>query len=179
MKTPAARRCFPWGEGWVSDIPLLTNFSTDRIRARRVTSVKLAVEVKRGMRPLKRALTVIVAVFFSLCIGAWMLMGPAVIRVENHSAREIRSIEMAGNGFSERISRLKPGGSVCVRPSGIPGESGLEFRADSDAGRIEATDLTYIEASGGYHVRILVSPDLKVNASHDGSVWMAFCGIWR
>jgi hypothetical protein len=130
------------------------------------------------MRPVKRALTV-VAVFLSLYIAMWMLMGHAVIRVENHSAREIRSIDVAGNGFNERISRLGPGESVCVRPSGIPGESGLEIRADSDAGRIEATDLAYIEASGGYHVRILISPDLKVNASHDGSVWMAFCGIWR
>jgi hypothetical protein len=135
------------------------------------------------MRPVKRALTVIVAVivavFVSLYIGAWMLMGPAVIRVENHSAREIRSIEVAGNGFNDRVSRLGPGESVCVRPSGIPGESGLEFRAVSDAGRIEATDLAYLEASGGYHVRILISPDLKVSASHDGSVWMAFCEIWR
>ena len=131
---------------------------------------------------MKRALTVIVvvivAVFVSLYIGAWMLMGPPVIRVENHSG-EIRRIEVAGIGFNERISRLGPGESVCVRPSGIPGESDLEFRADSDAGRIEATDLAYLEASGGYHVRILISPDLKVDASNDGSVWMAFCGIWR
>jgi hypothetical protein len=134
------------------------------------------------MRPVKRALTmivaVIVAVFVSLYIGAWMLMGPPVVRVENHSAREIRSMQVVGNGFNERISRLGPGESVCVQPSGIPGESGLEFRADSDAGRIEATELGYIEASGGYHVRILISPDLKV-ASNYGSVWMAFCGIWR
>jgi hypothetical protein len=131
---------------------------------------------------MKRALTVIlaviVAVLLSLYIAAWMLMGPPVIRVENHSAREIRSIEVAGNGFNARISRLGPGESVCVQPSGIPGESGLEFRADSDAGRIEATELGYIEASGGYHVRILISSDLKVASSY-GSVWMAFCGIWR
>ena len=86
---------------------------------------------------MKRALTVIVVVivaaFVSLYIGAWMLMGPPVIRVENHSAREIRSMQVMGNGFNERISRLGPGESVCVQPSGIPGESGLEFRADSDA----------------------------------------------
>ena len=53
---------------------------------------------------MKRALTVIVvvivAVFVSLYIGAWMLMGPPVIRVENHSG-EIRRIEVAGIG--ERI----------------------------------------------------------------------------
>ena len=132
---------------------------------------------------MKRTLTVIVvvivAVFFSLYIGAWMLRGPPVSRVENHSAREFRSLEVAGAGFKERISRLGPGESVCVRPSGIPGESDLELRADSDAGRIEATDLAYLEASGGYHVRVVISPDLKVNSPYDGSVWMAFCGIWR
>jgi hypothetical protein len=128
---------------------------------------------------VKGALAGIIAAAIALYIGVWMLLGPAVIRVENHSPHEIRAIEVAGNGFSERISRLGPGESVCVRPSGIPGESGLEFRADTDAGRIEATDLAYIEASGGYHVRILVSPDNKVNASSDGSVWMALCGIWR
>jgi hypothetical protein len=128
---------------------------------------------------VKGALAGIIAAAIALYIGVWMLLGPAVIRVENHSPHEIRSIEVAGNGFSERISRLGPGESVCVRHSGIPGESGLEFRADTDAGRIEATDLTYLEASGGYHVRILVSPDNKVNASSDASVWMALCGIWR
>jgi hypothetical protein len=135
------------------------------------------------MRRVKRAWTVIIAVivalFVSVYIAAWMLMGPPVIRVENHSAREIRSIDVAGTGFNERISRLGPGQSVCVRPSGIPGESDLELRADSDAGRIEATDLAYLESNGGYHVRILISPNLKVNASNDGSIWMAFCGIWR
>jgi hypothetical protein len=137
-----------------------------------------SLTVTRNER-LKRALTVIVAVILGFYIGDWLLMGPPVIRVENHSAHEIRSIEVAGVGFNERISRLGPGESVCVRPSGIPGESDLELRADSDAGRIEATDLAYFEASGGYHVRVVISPDLKVNSPYDGSVWMAFCGIWR
>jgi hypothetical protein len=81
------------------------------------------------MIPLRRALTVRIAVLLSLSIAMWLVMGPPMIRVENHSAREIRSLEVAGNGFNERISRLGPGESVCVRPSGIPAESGLEFRA--------------------------------------------------
>lgn len=132
------------------------------------------------MKPaLAVIVAIIVAVFLCLYIGAWMLMGPPVIRVENQSAREIRSIEIAGAGFKERISRLGPGESVCVRPSRILGESDLELRADSDAGRIEATDLAYLEASGGYRVRVVISPDLKVNSPFDGSLWTAFCGIWR
>jgi hypothetical protein len=128
-------------------------------------------------RALTVILAVIVAVLISLYIAAWMLMGPPVIRVENHSAHEIRWIHVTGNGFDEPISRLGPGESVCVQPSGIPGESGLELDGYSDAGWFVATALGYIEASGGYHVRILISPDLKV-ASNYGSVWMAFCGIW-
>jgi hypothetical protein len=131
------------------------------------------------MTVLKRPLAAIAAVVIALYIGAWMLLGPSVIQVENDLPYEIRSIEVSGNGFIERIVRLRPGESACLRPSGIPGESGLEFRADTDAGRIEATDLAYIEASGGYHVRIEVSPGRKVSASLDGSVWMAFCGLWR
>jgi hypothetical protein len=104
------------------------------------------------------------------------LTGPPVIRVQNQSTHELRSIVLAGNGFSEQISRLGAGESACVRAAGIQGESSLEFRADTNVGRIEATDLAYLEASGGYRVRIVVSPDQQVKASSElGSVSRAFC----
>jgi hypothetical protein len=115
-------------------------------------------------------------------IGAWivaeMTMGAAVIRIENQSSRELRSLQVSGNGFDERIPRLGAGESVCVRPSGLRGESGLEFRAHTDTGIIEGKDLAYLEPSGGYHIEIDVSPDLKVRASI-GSIGMAFCGVWH
>jgi hypothetical protein len=126
---------------------------------------------------VKRVLAGIGAASIAVWIAAYMLNGPPVIRVENHSGREIRSIEVSGTGFNKRIARLGPGESACVRPSGIPGESGLEFRADTDAGRIETTDLAYLEASGGYHVRIEISPDLTVRTC-SGSASMAFCGLF-
>jgi len=59
------------------------------------------------MRRLKRALTAIGAVFVSLYIAAWMLMGSPVIRVENHSARQIRSIEVwACSGVGATLVRV-------------------------------------------------------------------------
>jgi len=131
------------------------------------------------MTALKRTLAAMVAAAIALYVGVWMLLGPAVIQVENDLPYEIRSIEVSGDGFNKRIARLGPGESRCVRPSGIHAESGLEFRAETDAGRIEATDLAYLEASGGYHVIIEVSPGPHVRASNDGSVWMALCGLWR
>ena len=129
------------------------------------------------MRIFKWTVVAIGAVAILVWTGAWMIFGPTVIRVENDSARVVRSIEITGTGFNSRINWLEPGESACVRPSGMRGESGLEFRAETDAGTLEGKDLAYLEASG-YHVQIDVSPDMQVHASY-GSIWMAFCSIWR
>ena len=110
------------------------------------------------MRAGKLASAGIVAIVIVVWVAAEMMIGAAVIRIENQSSRELRALEVRGNGFNERVARLGAGESICVRPSGIRGESGLQFRATTDNGTIEAKDLAYLEASGGYHVRIEVSP---------------------
>jgi hypothetical protein len=130
------------------------------------------------VRAVRLALVGVVATVIVAGIVAQVTMGATVIRIENQSSRELRSLQVSGNGFDERVPRLGAGESVCVRPSGIRGESGLEFRAHTDAGIIEGKDLAYLEAGGGYRVEVDVSPDLKVRAS-TGSLGMAFCGVWH
>ena len=147
-----------------------------RRRGERAAGDAQPLDGKNRMRIAGRLFIGILIVGLALWIAAEMLVGAAVIRIENRSSYDLRSIRLTGNGFDEQIAHLRAGDATCLRPSGIRGESGLEFHAMANNRKIEAKDLAYLESSGGYHVQIDVLPDLRVDASY-GSIWLAFCGL--
>ena len=86
------------------------------------------------------------------------------ITISNRSTSVLSNIVVSGSGFSNRIDCIAAGAEcrLTVRP---PGESGLRVAFDVGGHRVDVDDLAYIEAAGGYHVAVIVQPDLKVSAT--------------
>jgi hypothetical protein len=114
-----------------------------------------------------------------LGLAAWgsleLLFGGPVLCVENLSPTDLQSVRLLGSGFEEELPAIPANSSACVRPSRAGAESSLELRAVADGQSVAAADLIYLESSGGYRVRVQVSPDLQVSASY-GSLSLAFRG---
>lgn len=83
------------------------------------------------------------------------------VTVTNHSPGVITNIVVSGSGFSERIDSISAGSehSLTVHPWG---DSGVRVAFDAGGQHVDAGEQGYFEASGGYHVAVIVEPDLKV-----------------
>jgi hypothetical protein len=127
-------------------------------------------------------LRIIVAVILGtavLGLASWafleLLFGGPVICVVNLSPTDLQSVRLLGNGFEEELPAISAESSACVRPSLAGAESSLEFQAIADGQSVAAADLIYLESSGGYRVKVQVSPELRVSASY-GPVSLALGG---
>ncbi len=94
--------------------------------------------------------------------------GPPVITIVNESESVLSDMAVAGTGFRQSVSDLAPAGSTSfvVHPLG---ESGLELACRLADRRIETSNLSYIEASGGYAVTITVRHDGHVECKYSPS----------
>ena len=94
--------------------------------------------------------------------GVW---DAPVARVHNRSAVELRNVELAGRGFTERIDILAPGTSVDVtlHPRG---ESSVDIAFDAAGRRVEAKGDTYIESFGAYRLLVDIAPDFSVRVRY-------------
>jgi len=94
--------------------------------------------------------------------GAW---DAPVARVLNRSTVELRSIELRGRGFTERILALAPGASVDVtlHPRG---ESSVDVVFDAAGRTVDAKGDTYIEGFGAYRLQVDIAPDFTVRVRY-------------
>lgn len=89
-----------------------------------------------------------------------------IVTVTNRSPGVITDIVVSGSGFSERIDSISAGSerSLTVHPRG---DSGVRVAFDAGGQHVDAGEQGYLEASGGYHVAVIVEPNLKVTVSSE------------
>ena len=88
--------------------------------------------------------------------------GSPVVTIENRSAENLRSVSIAGSGFSEHFDVIPPHSTVS-RVVKVGGESGLEIRFTANAHEFRKSDLAYIESSWGYVAHITVDEKLQIS----------------
>jgi len=84
-----------------------------------------------------------------------------IITIENESDNTLTKIILSGSGFSQQVGDLPPGEKreVIVRPNG---ESGLNLAFQVNDRSYENNNLGYLEAEGGYRMKLIVDPNLKI-----------------
>ena len=119
------------------------------------------------MRVLRQLALGIAAGSVLVVAAAWLfgVWDAPVARVHNRSAVELRNVELAGRGFTERIDVIAPGASVEVtlHPRG---ESSVDVAFDAAGRRVEAKGDTYIESFGAYRLLVDIAPDFSVRVRY-------------
>lgn len=89
---------------------------------------------------------------------------PPEITIANASESELHDIVVRGNGYRTIVNLLKPGESqrITVNPSG---ESEVVVEMATPKGYVTTGPLAYFEPRGGYFVRLIITPEFKVEAS--------------
>ena len=85
-----------------------------------------------------------------------------VVTVTNRSGVALTKVVIAGSGFSERIGDLPSGAERSFRPS-VRGESGVQVTFDAAGQHYDSGEQGYFEATGGYHVSVVIDPQMKVS----------------
>jgi hypothetical protein len=86
------------------------------------------------------------------------------VSVVNELGAPITDVAIAGVGFDESLGALGPGATV-TRSVRCGGESGLTLSFTAAGERRAHDDLAYLEACGGYRVRLVIEPSGAVRAS--------------
>jgi hypothetical protein len=86
---------------------------------------------------------------------------PPQVTVHINSGVTITNVVISGQGFSEKLRDIVPGGSAraAARPTA---ESGLQVAFDANGKRHNPPDDGYLEASPHYRVTAAVAPDFTV-----------------
>lgn len=83
------------------------------------------------------------------------------VELHNRSAATLRHIVVSGSGFSTELDDLAPGGKLRT-PLHPTAESALRFAFEADGRRVETGPVGYVEATGGYRIRLAVTPTFEV-----------------
>jgi hypothetical protein len=129
------------------------------------------------MRTAAFSVGIVATVAATIWMAGELVLGSAVIQIENRSGADLEWLEINGRGFSRKLERLRSGESACFRISESFPESGLELVAKQGGREVRAYDGVYIEDFGGYHVVVTVSPGPSVDATH-GPLWVGLCWLW-
>ena len=83
------------------------------------------------------------------------------VTVRNNSGVTITNVVISGQGFSEKLRDIVPGGSerAALRPTA---DSGLRLAFDANGTRHSPPENGYLEASPHYRVTATVAPDFSV-----------------
>ena len=89
---------------------------------------------------------------------------PQIIII-NNSKLELKNIILSGSGFTEKAGNLVPGSnlSLVVHPRG---ESSLELSFSAKSEKYQKDDLAYIEASGGYIIKLIIDESLNIKLDY-------------
>jgi hypothetical protein len=102
-------------------------------------------------------------------VGALIFIDPCDapdVTVVNELGAPITDVAIAGVGFDESLGALASGEAV-THSVRCGGESGLKLSFTTGGERRVHDDLAYLEACGGYRVRLVVGPDGTVRTSTD------------
>ncbi|MBU1693160.1 MAG: hypothetical protein KKC51_04270 [Verrucomicrobia bacterium] len=120
------------------------------------------------MRTLAKWLIIGLPIFAVISAGIAALISryssPPRIEVVNDSGLLLLNVIVSGQGFEKTLPTLAPGEKIAFRAT-VLGESGItvEFNAGSERPRKE--NLGYIEASGGYWARVVITESLDVECA--------------
>ena len=110
--------------------------------------------MKRILNLIGVACLIVVCVIAAIGFRAWSRFNAKpLIQLTNESGITLKNVVISGNGFKQHYSEI-PDGIVQSFTATVAGESGVDLGFTAGTQEIEERNMSYIETSGGYKVKV-------------------------